>query len=124
MSQEKVKNSFDLDKKIKKDIKYIQEDIISKQNTWEELYVKFSKILNTYTVINMPKKQYIKYWQTNYMKYPERFDEILQVIEDKFANGLTPPEEMIDLIEKSKDNEKEKKAAIKLLRKKEMHYGR
>ena len=34
------------------------------------------------------------------------------------------PEEMINLIEKSKDNEKEKKAAIKLLRKKEMHYGR
>ena len=72
MRQEKVKNSFDLDKKIKKDIKYIQEDIISRQNTWEELYIKFSKLLNTYTLINMPKKQYIKYWQTNYMKYPER----------------------------------------------------
>lgn len=116
-----VKNIADLDKKVKKDIKYIQEDIISRQNTYEKLYVKFSKILNAYAVTNMTKKQYIKYWQTNYLRYPEKLDIILQTIEEKFANGLTPPEEMIKLIEKSKDNEKEKRIVIKLLRKKEIY---
>ena len=116
-----VKNIADLDKKVKKDIKYIQEDIISRQNTYEKLYVKFSKILNAYAVTNMTKKQYIKYWQTNYLRYPEKLDIILQTIEEKFANGLTPPEEMIKLIEESKDNEKEKRIVIKLLRKKEIY---
>lgn len=118
---------IDINKRIKRDLLYIKTDLISKQlqkdikddknedEDEKEKYVKFSKILGAVTVVNMTKKQYKRYWEGQYKLYPEKNKTILEAIEEKFNNNLTPQEEMIEIIKLSKDLESEKKRAIKLL---------
>ena len=118
---------FDVNKKLRRDLAYIKKDLISKQlqkdiredshedEDEKEKYVKFSKILGAVTVVNMTKKQYKRYWESQYKPYPEKYKIILEAIEEKFKSGLTTQEEMINIISLSKDAESEKKRAIKLL---------
>lgn len=118
---------FDVNKKLKRDLAYIKNDLIAKQlqkdikedyreeDDEKEKYVKFSKILRAVTVVNMTKKQYKRYWESQYKPYPEKHKIILEAIEEKFKNGLTSQEEMINIINLSKDSESEKKRAVKLL---------
>lgn len=118
---------IDINKRVKRDLLYIKTDLISKQlqkdikddknedEDEKEKYVKFSKILGAVTVVNMTKKQYKRYWEGQYKLYPEKNKIILEAIEEKFNNNLTPQEEMIEIIKLSKDLESEKKRAIKLL---------
>lgn len=118
---------IDINKKIKRDLEYIKNDLIAKQSNKNksddedeiELYVKFSRIINSIAVINMTKKQYKKYWTTQYQKFPEKLGIILAAIKEKFSNGLMTSEEMIKIIENGKDRESEKKSAIKVLKRKE-----
>ena len=118
---------FDVNKKLKRDLAYIKNDLISKQlqkdikdNDCEdedekEKYVKFSRLLGAVTIMNLTKKQYKKYWESQYKSYPEKNEIIMKAVEEKFQNGLIPREDMINMIKKSKDFESEKKRAIKLL---------
>lgn len=118
---------FDINKRLKRDLAYIKNDLISKQlqkdikedsregEDEKEKYVKFSKILGAVTVVNMTQKQYKRYWESQYKPYPEKYKIILSAIEEKFKNGLTSQEEMINIINLSTDAESEKKRAIKLL---------
>lgn len=115
---------IDINKKLKRDLKYIEEDVIAKQfkedkNAGEdekEKFVKFCKPLNAIGIIDMTKKQYKKYWNTQYLTFPKEKEIILQAVEQKFKNGLTNTDEMIQIIKDSKDYETEKKKAIKLLK--------
>lgn len=122
---------IDIEKKLKKDLEYIKNDILAKQfeedskapNDEKEKFIKFSRQLNAFTVIDLTKRQYKKYWNTQYTNYPDKIEEIFEAIDDKFNNGLTSTEEMIEIIKNSKDNENEKKKAIDLLTKpKEKKY--
>lgn len=119
---------IDINKKIVKDLEYIKNDIIAVQETTgkffneetgkiekEKLYVKFSKIINSVVIINMPKKQYVNYWKTQYKDYPDKLKEVLQVVEEKFKTGIISNKEMIIIILKSKDFDSEKRTAIKNL---------
>lgn len=120
---------LDVNKKLKRDLLYIKTDLISKQlqkdfreDSYEdedekEKYVKFSKLLGAVAVVNMTKKQYKRYWESQYKAYPEKNQIILDAIEEKFKKGLTPQEEMINIINLSTDVESEKKRAIRLLSK-------
>lgn len=115
---------IDINKKLKRDLKYIEDDIIAKQfkidkNASEdekEKFIKFCKPLNAIGIIDMTKKQYKKYWSTQYINFPEEKEIVLNAVEKKFKDGLISPNEMIQLIENSKDYETEKKRAIKLLK--------
>ena len=121
---------IDVDKKFKRDLEYIKADLITKQlqkdikdNKFEEedekeKYVKFSRMLGVVTIMNLTKKQYKKYWESQYKGYPEKNEIIMKAVEEKFKKGLTPREDMINMIKKSKDFESEKNRAIKLLSKK------
>ena len=116
---------IDIKTRFARDTKYIKENLIAKQ--WEddssaeederEKYINFSRILKAVTVFNMTKRQYRRYWINQYNDYPEYKEKILELIDEKFEFGLTSPEEMIKLVEESKDFESEKARAIKLLRK-------
>lgn len=121
---------IDVDKKFKRDLEYIKTDLITKQlqkdikdneseeEDEKEKYVKFSRLIGVVTIVNLTKKQYKKYWESQYKGYPEKNEIIMKAVEEKFQNGLTPREDMIDMIKKSKDFESEKNRAIKLLSKK------
>ena len=118
---------IDIEKKFKRDMLYIENDIIAKQpepNKYYETpdekynYVKFCKPLNTFAVLNMTKAQYKKYWTTQYKNYPNELKIILEKVEEKFKNGLISAEEMLELIENSNDADSEKKNARKALTKK------
>ena len=119
---------IDINKKMARDLEYIKNDIIAEQevtgkifneNTCkmekEKLYVKFSRIINAVTIVNMPKRQYINYWKTQYKDYPDKLEKVLQAIEDKFENNLITNKEMTIIILRSDDFESEKKTAIKNL---------
>lgn len=119
---------IDINKKMARDLEYIKNDIIAEQevtgkifneNTCkmekEKLYVKFSRIINAVTIVNMPKRQYINYWKTQYKDYPDKLEKVLQAIEDKFENNLITNKEMAIIILRSDDFESEKKTAIKNL---------
>lgn len=113
----------DINKKIEKDLKYIKNDIIAKQTDNDILdndiqnskYIKFSKIVDGVTVVNMTKSQYEKYWLSQYQENPNKIDKILKAISDKFQNGLTNKDDMLKLIVYSKDSNEEKISAIKCL---------
>lgn len=123
---------IDINKKLKRDLEYIKTDIIAKQpeinknykreETEQDkidakyFYIKFSKILDAVAVMNMTKKQYKGYWNTQYKDYPDKLEIVLNAIDEKFNNGLTDRKEMIEIIRKSKDFQEEKKKAILLLK--------
>lgn len=119
---------IDINKKTIRDLEYIKNDIIAEQEVTgkifneitgkmekEKLYVKFSRIINAVTIINMPKKQYVNYYKTQYKDYPDKLESILQAIEEKFENNLISANEMLIKILRSNDVDSEKKAAIKNL---------
>lgn len=122
-----MQKEIDIKKTLNQDLRYIKNDIIAmqldKNKCCEEdevdKYVKFSRILKTVTVINLTKKQYKNYWNTQYKDYPLELNLIMQEIEEKFKNGLTSREDMIQLIENSDDYESEKRNALKVLKEKE-----
>jgi hypothetical protein len=118
---------LDVNSRLKRDLAYIKSDLIAKQlqkdikdneaeeEDEKEKYVKFSRLLGAVTIMNLTKKQYKKYWESQYKGYPEKNEIIMKAVEEKFQNGLIPREDMINMIKKSKDFESEKKRAIKLL---------
>lgn len=105
-----------IDKRYEQDILYIKTDIISKQPNGN--YCKFSKPLKQVTCINMPKDQYLKFWTSKYKNYPEYLEGIKKECENKLNNTYISTEEMIQLIENSKDVKEEKTKAIKYLKSK------
>lgn len=111
--------STDYNKKIKLDIAYIRRELLAEQKTRDgrnrKLYIKFSRILNGVTVIDLTKEKYIEYWKGQYIRHPEMFKQIEDVIEEKFENGLISKEKMIKLIKQGNDSEQEKKQNLKLL---------
>lgn len=111
--------STDYNKKIKLDIAYIKRELLAEQKTRDgrnrKLYIKFSRILNGVTVIDLTKEKYIEYWKGQYIRHPEMFKQIEKTIEEKFENGLISKEKMIQLIKQGNDSEQEKKQNLKLL---------
>lgn len=103
----------DIDKQVARDKKYIQEDLIAKQIDGN--YCKFSRPLHAVAVIGLTSMQYLKYWENRYKNHPQYYDEIMQVCIDKLNNNLVSNEDMIEMIQNSKDIKSEKEKAIKLL---------
>lgn len=99
---------------VQKDIEYINNELIS--ITHDETYIKFSRPLNAVSVVGEPKSQFERYWFSKYTKRQIEQKQIMETLENLFENKLTPPEEMIAMIEKSDDVESEKIKAISLLR--------
>lgn len=99
------------EQKLELDLKYIRNEIISKQPNGN--YVKFSRMLGETSCINDPKSKFIKYWESRYNSNSNSRKRILEALENKLTEGLTPIEDMIELINNSKDREGEK--AIKYL---------
>lgn len=124
---------IDINKKLEKDLKYIKNDLICKQNHKISIdidrkiglkkkvnaYCKFCKGLNAISVMNMTKKQYEKYWTTAYNNYPNELSIILKAIDEKFKNQLISAKKMKELIINSKDFPSEKRKALSLIRKEE-----
>ena len=101
---------------LQKDIDFIKNEIIT-QNP-DGTYTKFCKALDAVSVVGMTKESYEDYWVKQYNKEPTRNKElgiILATVNDKFKNGLTDKEIMLDLIKNSNDCTKDKPDAIKLL---------
>ena len=97
---------------VERDLKYINSEIISKQIDGN--YVKWSRILNAVSVIGLTEHQFIDYWSKRY-KNSKDLPTILECCKNKLSSGLIEPDKMITLIKHSKDFEKEKIRAIKLL---------
>lgn len=118
---------FDINRKKKEDLEYIKGEIItdiSLPYVETKCYMKYSKLLKAFSILNLTKKQYINFWKSVYKSYPEEWKEILQAIEDKFSNGLTSKENMIKLINNSHDSKREKRRALIALDvRKDMYYG-
>lgn len=108
---------------MEKDLRYIKNDIIGKQVNG--LFCKYSKLAKSITITNLTKDIHLKYWLSVYKvkynpdKYPEKYNEasklIIEAINDKFENGLTDLDIIIDLENKSTDSKKEKDKIIKHL---------
>lgn len=81
-------------------------------------YMIFSARFNMITVMSISKGKYIDFWASNTMWLKDKTHQemIKQVCEDKLENGLITKEEMIELVTKSNDREKEE--ALKLLKRK------
>ena len=62
-----------------------------------------------------PKEQYIRYWSGRYRNKPKDQQEIINCCYDMFKTGLISIEEMMDLVNKSKDRKSEKEKIIKCL---------
>ena len=103
-----------VERNLAKDLDYINNEIIAKQTDGN--YCKYSRILNAVAIIGLTTDQYEKYWSNRYKGSPDEYEQIHQAITDKFNVGLISQDEMIDLIQKSKDVPNEKKKAISLLR--------
>lgn len=99
---------------VKRDLDYINNELIS--ITHENTYVKFSRPLNAVSVVGGPKSQFERYWFSKYTKKPNEQKQIMNALDELFNSKLTPPEDMIKMIEKSNDSENEKSRAIFLLR--------
>lgn len=112
-SSDEQYSEIELNKKIQRDIEYIQNDILAKQVDGN--YIKWSKALNATAIVGLTGNQYYDYWEKQYKSYPEHLDQILEVCTNKLINGLTPPQVMIDMIQNSSDCVTEKEKAIKLL---------
>lgn len=103
----------DIQSRVKKDIEYINNEIIAKQIDGN--LCKWSRPLNAISVTSLPPKQFFDYWEKQYKNYPEYLNEILSVCLDKLSNGLISRDKMIDLIKNSNDFDSEKEKAIRLL---------
>lgn len=97
---------------VERDLKYINSEVISKQIDGN--YVKWSRILNAVSIIGLTEHQFIDYWSKRY-KNSKDLPTIVECCKNKLQNGLMEPDKMINLIKHSKDFEKEKVKAIKLL---------
>ena len=110
----KKDEKFFKERKLKKDLEYIKDEIISKQKNGK--YLKWSKLLNAVSVMNIGFGQYINYWEKQYIDADE--ESVILIREaciEKLTNGLTDPNIMMQMIADSKDFKSEKKQAIKLL---------
>lgn len=103
-----------IQKNFEQDLKYIKNEIISLQNNGK--YCKYSRILHAVASYDMDKKQVIGYWKQQYKKYPQYLQIILDEVENLLKHNLTPNNNMIDLVKKSKDTDKEKSKIISLLK--------
>ena len=118
---------FDINRKKKEDLEYIRNEIITDISSYgikPKYYMKYSRLLKAFSILDLTQKQYINFWKSVYKSYPEEWKEILQAIEDKFSNGLTSKENMIKLINNSHDSKIEKRRALIALDvRKDMYYG-
>lgn len=104
---------IDITTKITRDLEYINNEIIAKQIDGN--LCKWSRVLNTVSIIGLTPKQFLNYWIKQYKFYPEYLDTIMQACLEKLTNGLISREEMISKIQNSVDFESEKIKAIALL---------
>ena len=104
---------IDIELKLKNDLRYIQNDIITKQINGK--YCKFSRPLNAVSCMDLEQSQYLKYWTSIYRNHPKELDIILEACQKKLLDTGYTREQMITLIQKSNDFTSEKEKAIKLL---------
>ena len=103
-----------LERNYENDIKYIENELIAKQPNGK--YCKYSRPLGMVANYNFEKSDYDRYWKNCYKYDEEHYKEIVKAIDDKFSTGLISTDEMINLIEKSKDKTKDKVQALEALR--------
>ena len=103
----------DVSKRFEKDIEYIRNEVIAQQPNGA--YTKWSRALNSVSVVGITYNQYIDFWERQYKDYPEYIREIVDACMEKLDNGLIPRQQMIEMIRNSKDFESEKSRAIEAL---------
>lgn len=99
------------------DYKYIQNDVITQLPNGN--FIRFSTLLKMVSVMDFTKNDYIRFWNTKYIRNNKKtkyHQDIMEVIEAKFKSGLTPLDTMIRLISNSNDNTPDKTKALKLLK--------
>lgn len=99
------------------DVEYIQNDIITLLPNGK--YIRFSRLLKQVSVMDFTKNDYIRYWNTRYIrngKETKYYRDIIKEVEIKFESGLTSLDTMIKLISNSNDNTPDKPKALKLLK--------
>ena len=108
----KIEPKFNL----QKDLNYIKNDIIAKQHNGN--YCKFSKLLDAISISDFTLEYYLKYWTSSSKSRKLTEEDIAQIeltILEKFMNGLTDKDTMINLIKNSSDCEKEKTKYLNLM---------
>ena len=105
-----------------KDLNHIKNDLLTKLHNGQ--YIRFSRALNAVSALDITKDKYISYWKNIYVKHDEYLDTILEACEEKFKNGLISNEEMLILVNSSKDRTTDKTKAISLLNKELSRNGK
>lgn len=99
---------------VKKDTQFIKREIMAKLKNGN--LVKWNKVLQAVTVVDMPPEKYIEYWEQTYKNESKEIrQQILDCCKEKLQTGLIDPEKMLQLVKMSKDYPKEKQKVIKLL---------
>lgn len=111
--EEEKQQQVDIDTSFRNDLEYIKHDVLAKQPNG--CYTKWSRALNSVTVINTTAAQYIDYWVKQYKDRPEMAELIEQACIEKLEDGLISTKQMIEMVKKSKDYKAEKMRAIEAL---------
>lgn len=103
----------DYNRNFERDLEYIKNDVIARQSNRK--YCKYSKIAKMVTVTNITKKNYISYWTKLYRDDQNKVNIIIKICEEKFKNGLTDLEDVIELEKQSNISIKEIMRSIKTI---------
>ena len=100
--------------KLNEDIEYINNELLAKLKNGS--YCKFSRVLNSISILQITKEQYIKYWRMSYKNNEADLKKIIEACENKFSNGILSKDEMLELLKSSKDIEEERQQVIIMLK--------
>lgn len=98
------------------DIEYIKNDAITLLPNGR--YIKYSRLLHAVVVINFTENDYIRYWNTRYIRNGKKtmfYKDIMEAVKAKFESGLVPIDKMLKLVQESHDDTIDKIKALGLL---------
>ena len=103
-----------LEERVKKDIEFINNEIMCENN--QGLLCKYNKSIKAVTIYGKEKQDYIDFWEKQYSKTPKEMNEIINVCKNKLSNNLISVDEMINLVRNSKDTHNEKIKILQFLK--------